>query len=190
MVLIVLPIAIFVIYTFLTILIMIFFAIQKPIVYNSTLVVLGCQVKGTEPSKSLKRRLDTAYKFLNENPGVCCIVSGGKGNDELISEADCMYSYLVNKGIDPQRIFRESSSTNTEENLVNSAKLIQNYALPYNMIITTDFYHQPRAKIIAKKHNIKTFGALSCVPSAKFAILYTLRELIAIPHEFLKPKNR
>ncbi|MEE0264928.1 MAG: YdcF family protein [Acutalibacteraceae bacterium] len=187
MVLIIIFAAVFVVYAICAIFLMIYYATKKPFTCNSTLVVLGCQVKGNRPSKSLKRRLDTACKFLIENKDICCVVSGGKGSDELISEADCMYSYLVDKGISPQRIFKESTSTNTEENLVNSARLIKTNALPHNIIITTDFYHQLRANIIARRHHIKTSGALSCVPSAKFAILFTLRELIAIPHEILKP---
>ncbi len=180
-------IAVCIIYAVCIIFLMLYYATKKPLAYNSTLVILGCQVKGNKPSKSLKRRLDTAYKFLNDNKNICCVVSGGKGSDELISEAECMYSYLVNKGVAPQRIFKESTSTNTEENLLNSAKLIKTNALPHNIIITTDFYHQLRAIIICKRHNIKTAGAVSCVPSVKFTILYTLRELIAIPHEILKP---
>lgn len=190
MVFIVILVAVFMVYAICAVLLMLYYATKKPLACNSTLVVLGCQVKGNKPSKSLKRRLDTAYRFLNENKSVCCIVSGGKGTDELISEADCMYSYLVNKGISPQRLFKESTSSNTEENLVNSIRLIKTNALPQNIIITTDFYHQLRANIIAKRHSIKTSGALSCVPSAKFAILYTLRELIAIPHEIIKPLTR
>lgn len=38
----------------------------------------------------LKRRLDAAEIFLSENEDVICIVSGGKGDDEKISEAQAM----------------------------------------------------------------------------------------------------
>lgn len=38
--------------------------------------------------------------FLSENEDVICIVSGGKGDDEKISEAQAMKNYLVENGID------------------------------------------------------------------------------------------
>lgn len=190
MVLLKILIALFVCYAVCVISFMAYYANRKASAYSSVLVVLGCQVKGNRPSKSLKRRLDIAYKFLEDNTDICCIVSGGKGNDELISEADCMYSYLTDKGISKERIFKEDTSTSTEENLINSLQLIKEYALPHNIIIATDFYHQLRANIIGKKHSIKIAGSISCMPSVKILIINILRELVAIPYVIIKPVNK
>ena len=52
----------------------------------NVIVVLGCQVKGERPSRMLRRRLDAAIMAMNDNPDTLCIVSGGKGDDEEISE--------------------------------------------------------------------------------------------------------
>jgi len=84
---------------------------------ETTVVVLGCRVKNKKPSLALKERLDKTYQYLNENPKLQCILSGGQGANEEISEAKCMYQYLVSKGIDPHRLYQEDKSTSTRENI-------------------------------------------------------------------------
>lgn len=190
MILLIILIVLFICYVICIVAFMAYYANRKICTYSSVLVVLGCQVKGNRPSKSLKRRLDIAYKFLENNKDICCIVSGGRGSDELISEADCMYSYLTDKGISKDRILKEDTSTSTEENLINSLQVIKEHSLPKNMIIATDFYHQLRANIIGKKHSIKISGAISCMPSVKILIKNISRELIAVPFEIIKPVNK
>ena len=69
----------------------------------NVIVVLGCQVKGERPSRMLRRRLDAAITAMNDNPDTLCIVSGGKGDDEKISEALAMKNYLLEKGMDSDR---------------------------------------------------------------------------------------
>ena len=81
------------------------------------IVVLGCQVRGETPSRMLRHRLDTAYEAMQKHPDALCVVSGGKGSDELISEAEAMRRYLVEKGADESRIVMEDKSTNTFENI-------------------------------------------------------------------------
>ncbi len=49
---------------------------------SMNIVVLGCKVNGDKPSKMLRMRLDAAEKYLSENEGVLCVVSGGKGDDD------------------------------------------------------------------------------------------------------------
>ena len=88
------------------------------------LIVLGAQMRETGPSKALALRLDTAAAYLTENPDTLVVVSGGKGSNEPISEAQGMYEYLLTKGISPDRILLEDRSTNTKENLQFSRPLI------------------------------------------------------------------
>ena len=48
-------------------------------------VVLGAQVRGSVPSKALRRRLDTAYDYYLEHPDTILILSGGQGTGEDLS---------------------------------------------------------------------------------------------------------
>lgn len=91
----------------------------------TTIVILGCRVYGTKPSLMLEERLMAAYDYLKEYPEVSCVVSGGKGDNEEISEALCMYNYLVDKGIDGKRIYLEDQSTSTRENILFSKEVIE-----------------------------------------------------------------
>ncbi len=121
---------------------------------RTTLVVLGCQVKNGRPSNMLKSRLDAAYEYLLEHDSVNVVVSGGQGADEIISEAQCMKEYLVEKGISPSRIFMEDRSANTEENLKFSIELINERGLNNNITVVTDGFHQLRADLIAKRYGM------------------------------------
>ena len=116
------------------------------------LIVLGTQVKPDGPSKVLKYRLDRAEQYLKENPGTVCIVSGGKGTNELMSEAEAMKKYLVEAGIDSERIIMEDKSTTTDENLKFSKAF-----LPENATIglVTNGFHMYRAIYLSKKHNLE-----------------------------------
>ena len=57
---------------------------------ESTVIVLGCQVRGTEPSLTLQRRVDAAADYLRAHPQARCVASGGQSDDEEISEAECI----------------------------------------------------------------------------------------------------
>ncbi len=154
-------------------------AYNRPESSNTTVVVLGCQVKGTGPSYMLRKRLNAAYEYLSENEEVMVIVSGGKGDDEQISEALCMKNYLVEKGIDPSRIIMEDKSASTAENLEFSKDIIVSRGLPEEITIVTDGYHQLRAKILAERLDMQS-RSISAPTSLWLIPTYWVREWFGI----------
>ena len=48
------------------------------------------------------------------------VPSGGKGNDEVMPEAEAMQKYLIEQGISKKNILVENKSTNTIENTHSS----------------------------------------------------------------------
>lgn len=151
----------------------------------NNIIVLGCKVKGTKPSLMLKRRLDTAYEYLLENKDVIAIVSGGKGSDEQISEAQCMKEYLVSKGISESRIIMEDKSTSTFENFKFSKDILKERNLSTDTItVVTDGYHQLRASMIAKKLDFKTYS-ISGYTSWYLLPTYFVREWFGIVYQFM-----
>ena len=116
------------------------------------LIVLGAQVRPSGLSVALKSRLDAAYDYLIENESTTCIVSGGQGPNEPMTEADAMASYLIERGLDPDRIIREDQSTNTSQNIRNSMSFIDP-ATDHVAIVTND-YHLFRGMAIARKQGI------------------------------------
>lgn len=151
---------------------------------NATAVVLGCRVYGERASLSLVERLEAAYTYLKENPDADCVVSGGQGSGEDISEAECMYRWLVDKGIDGSRIYKEDKSTSTEENIEFSKMVITENGLNENIAIVTSEYHSYRAGVIAEKNDI-AYG-IACGHTAIWLFpTYYIRELYAILAEWL-----
>lgn len=144
-----------------------------------TVLILGCRVKGTRPTRMLRRRLNAALEFLESRPDCVCVVSGGKGSDEMISEAQAMKEYLIGKGFDPTRIYFEDKSTTTLENLKFSKAMIDGNSLPDSIAIATDGFHQYRASLLAKRLGINVF-AISAHTEPRYALTYIVREWFAL----------
>lgn len=161
-------------------------AIVKTPEPQSTVVLLGCKVNGKSPSLMLRKRLEAAYRYLEEHPDVPCIVSGGQGPNEGISEAQCMYDYLTEHGIDSSRIYMEDKSTNTDENIRFSQKIIEKNDLNETLAIATDGFHELRASIIAQKNGVETVGAIPADTPFYLLPTYWVREWFAIPVEIIK----
>lgn len=159
-------------------------ACAKPHASNATAIVLGCRVYGERASLSLLERLEAAYDYLIENPEADCIVSGGQGSDEAISEAECMYRWLVEQGIDESRIYKEDKSTSTEENIAFSKKIIEEEGLFQKVVIITSDYHSYRAGMIADAHGL-VWGSEPGHTAIWLLPTYYVRELYAILAEWI-----
>ncbi len=114
-------------------------------------IVLGCQVKGETPTPMLCDRLNAALELLESNPNAVCVVSGGQGPQEHISEAEAMRRYLNERGIADKRIITEPLSTSTEENLRFSAELLSERGFKGSIVVVTNEFHQYRADIYARR---------------------------------------
>lgn len=158
-------------------------AYTKP-AQNATVIVLGCKAYGERPSIMLEERLKAAIEYLNANPGSACIVSGGQGADETISEAQCMYLYLTDNGIAPERIYMEDQSTTTRENLSFSYEIIKNHQLNENIAIATNNFHEYRAGRIADGIGLE-YGAVPGNTALWLLPTYYARELFAILYEWI-----
>ena len=162
-------------------------AVSKEQEKPSAVVVLGCQVRGERPSKMLRRRLDAAIGYLNDNPDIPVIVSGGQGWDDATSEALCMKNYLTEQGISDDRIIMEDKSTSTDENLQFSFDILDEMGLSRDIVLVTDGYHQYRAQLIADKHGAGDVSSVSAPTEFRFIPTYWVREWFGIFQQlFLK----
>ena len=155
---------------------------------NATAVVLGAQVKPTgEPSTILSGRINAAENYLVENKGSSAVLSGGKGTDEVKSEARCMYDVMTSDGIAPEKLYVEDKSTTTRENFELSEKIIEEKQLSPNLAVTTDRFHQLRARIITKQLGINgEVGAVNSDAPFKYVPTYMVREWFALPYQIFK----
>ena len=140
-------------------------------------IVLGAQVRGTRVSRALKQRLDRAAQYLAEHPETTVIVSGGQGSGEDITEAEAMETYLIQAGIEPERIWKEEKSVNTVQNIRFSRALIREKN-PAIGIVSNDF-HVFRAMQTAERAGLKNACAIAAGSSPLYLPNNMLREFFA-----------
>lgn len=149
-------------------------------------IVFGCKTFGYTPSFALQKRLDKAYDLLEANPDAKAVLSGGKGDDETVSEAESMRAYLVKKGISEDRLITEDKSTSTITNIRYSMEIIQKNGLDGKKIsaVSNDF-HIKRILKQAKQCGFDIYASPAKMP-AGFRLLQNLtREyMVYVRHMF------
>lgn len=137
------------------------------------MVILGCQVKPWGPSILLQDRLDEALDYLDDHPDMVVVVTGGKGTDEIMSEAQAMHDYLVEHGFSSQQILLEDRAASTVENIRFSMELLaeEGYDITDDMLVVSNGFHLARTRMLWKRicgsdENLSTLAAPSShVPS-------------------------
>ena len=146
---------------------------------ENTVIVLGCRVKGSVPSKALVKRCLAAKDYMTKNKNAVAILSGGQGDDEDISEAECMEQILTSNGIEKERLIKEEKSTSTYENMLFSKQIADELKLSKSVAVATSEYHMLRAKMYAQAAGFVP----SSLPAKSIPILrvaYFTREVFGI----------
>lgn len=140
------------------------------------LIVLGAKVEENgRPSKALQHRIEAAAAYLLENPGTIAIASGGRGEDEDMTEAACIRNGLLDLGISEERILMEEESTTTAENMAFSAALAPMDSETQVGIVTNNF-HVFRALKLAEKAGYKRVSGLAADYAGLTLLHYMMRE--------------
>lgn len=169
----------------------VFFAIEIPIIAAARtdkdpaapyLIVLGAGVNGTEPSLSLINRLNAAMAYLEAYPQSKAVLSGGQGPGEDITEAECMYKWLTERGIEKDRLILEDNSSSTYENLKYSlASIKDDGGDPSGRVaLVSSEYHLYRAGYMAKELGAVPLGVAAQTTKPILKINYFIREAAAV----------
>ena len=108
------------------------------------IVVLGY---GLEKDGSMKQelldRLDVALESARKYPQAYVLCTGGEtSNEPGISEADQMGKWLVENGLERERLILESNSLSTTENAQRSSRILwRDYPQVRNIAVVTSDYH-------------------------------------------------
>ena len=148
------------------------------------MVVLGAKVRPDGPSVSLMDRITAAAEYMEENPQVIAVVSGGQGPDEPMTEAECMYRELVKLGVDPDRIWREDKASSTWENLRFSIRLIEEKTgqRPEKIGLLSSEYHLFRAKLFARDSGVEAVGIPAHTTRLSQMVNHFMREVAGVWH--------
>lgn len=167
-------------------------------------IVLGARVKENTVSNSLKKRLDKAMEYVQENPETVLVLSGGKGTDEQESEAKAMYDYLIYNGVNPSQLLLEERSVSTVENIAFSRVVIEHHrnqekkapapltkrpaSVPYAVApdrplevgVLTSNFHIYRACLTAEKWGFENVYGISASSDPVLFIHLCVRECASI----------
>lgn len=152
---------------------------------GEVVVVLGSGIIGERVPPLLARRLDLGVQMYDKSRRVwdspVMVVSGGKGSDEQIPEAEAMARYLATlpKTQPGGELILEDQSVSTEQNLAFTKTIVTERRIDGPWMVVTSDFHAFRAAMLLSKQGTRgnAVGARSARyfwPSAK------LREFIAI----------
>ena len=151
---------------------------------KDAIIILGCKIKkdGTL-TNLLKGRVDRAIDFSKmqkekTNKDIIFVPSGGKGDDEIISEAQAMKNYLLEQGVEESSILIDDKSKNTYENIKFSNNVIKEKIENAKIAFSTTNYHVFRAGSIAEQQNLKYEG-IGAKTKPYFWVNAFIREFIA-----------
>ena len=162
------------------------------------MVVFGCQMRRDGPSVLLKDRMDTALAYWEAHPDIKIVVTGGKGDDEHVSEAQGMYDYLTAHGVDGANIYMEDKSRNTWQNINNTFALMERegWELTDDVLLVSSGFHLARIELLwnrarAQALRGETYGGqyvstlAAPVSHAPSAVQMFFREPLALVKSFL-----
>lgn len=134
------------------------------------IVVLGAGVDVDQPSPVLKARLDSAADLFQSYSFRHIILTGGRGEGDLIAESEAGRNYLIEAGLSADPILIETQSTTTLQNLAEAKKILDARHLK-DVTIVSDPLHLCRAGMMARDLGIR--GDLHPVRPSAFRTLRT-----------------
>lgn len=137
----------------------------------------------------LMKTIDVYNDLTENNENVKIICTGHKGS------AEDMKHFLVEKGIDEEKIICESLARNTIENCILSYKIINEIfdGKILDIYLVTDDYHMERAKTIFEFFGyLLKFDQKNLFPQPSFILHYipnpTISQIEAVEKSYVKDK--
>lgn len=134
--------------------------------------------RNRKPSDALEYRLQHALDLYKQRRApVIVVAGGGQGN---YAEAEVMAEWLVERGVPPTAIIKETTSNTTRENAENAAPMMQRRGLK-TALVSTQWFHVTRASLCLRQQGIETRNA----PCGGNTLLkepwFVAREMAALP---------
>jgi len=140
-------------------------AARKKSLYDKDyVIILGCAIsKEGQPYPLLRGRIDKALEFSKKQfdatgKQIKFVPSGGKGSDEVISEAEAIRNYLISQGVDKSLILMEDKSVNTKENMEFSKAIVEADGSSDKVLFSTSNYHVFRSGVYADEAGLNAQG--------------------------------
>ena len=127
----------------------------------------------------LEKRLDCAKSVCRGKSGYHFFsVSGGQGSGEDITEAEAMYRYLTEKGVDGDRLILEDRSTSTKENLEFCSQIRD--IKDKKVGVLSNNFHVYRAGLMAENLGYQHVARVPAPSDDVMQVHYVVREIFAL----------
>ncbi len=133
-------------------------------------IVLGAAVTDNEVSPVYRERINHAIWLYRSGYVDHIITTGGRSEDDSISEAEAARQYILQQGISEGVILIEDNSKITEENLKFSKEIMADNGWD-SCIIVSDPLHMKRAMLMAKDFGMTAYS--SPTPTTRYISLKT-----------------
>lgn len=154
------------------------------------LLVFGAAVKpDSQPSGTLRRRVEGAWRLGRDSPQARFVVTGGQGKYGP-PEAQVMKALLLELGADEDQIIVDDKSLDTLDSAIACAAIIRREQTPVQKVTTCSSpYHNVRCQLLLRLLGIACErgdmpGDRAELGNAKW-FYYVLREAAAIPWDSL-----
>jgi len=119
-------------------------------------IVLGAAVwAGGVASPTLRRRAEAAAALYRAGRVGAIVATGGIGKTPP-TEAETVGAILVSQGVPESAVILETRSRNTGENIAFAADLL---AEGHPVVLVSDAWHLPRARLIARRLGLRASTA-------------------------------
>lgn len=112
------------------------------------IIVLGAAQFDGRPSAVLSARLDHAADLYKRGLAPLIVVTGGKQAGDRFTEAEASADYLAEKGVPGGAIERETTSTNSYDELAAAARFLHQRGIN-DVVLVSDPFHAYRIAAIA-----------------------------------------
>ena len=145
------------------------------------IIVLGAAQFDGRPSAVLSARLDHAADLYKRGLAPLIVVTGGKQAGDRFTEAEASANYLAAHGVPGGAIERETTSTNSYDELAAAARFLHQRGIN-DVVLVSDPFHAYRINAIA--HDVGLNAYVSPTPTSPVHGLDNaqalLRETVAV----------
>ena len=119
------------------------------------IIVLGAAQYNGTPSPALASRLDHAIDLYQRGMAPLIVVTGGRQPGDAFTEAEASANYLADHGIPGGAVERETTSTNSYDELAATARFLKARGIT-DVVLVSDPFHSYRIDDIARRRSACT----------------------------------
>ena len=138
------------------------------------ILVLGCSVRGDQPSIMLKSRLECGVSLYDLGVSDKLLMSGDHGQEDY-NEVVVMKNYALQANVPSENVFMDHAGFSTYESMYRARDIFH----AEKIVIVTQKYHLYRAIYIAEALGLEAYGVEAAPREDSMQVHRDFREVLA-----------